>query len=72
MKELAQEGTTMIVVTHEMKFAREAATHVVFMAVGVVVEEGRAEEIFTAPKEERTRRFLQYILPEEYAAAVLI
>ncbi len=72
MKELAQEGTTMIVVTHEMKFAREAATHVVFMADGVVVEEGRAEEIFTAPKEERTRRFLQYILPEEYAAAVLI
>ena len=67
MKKLAQEaGTTMIVVTHEMKFAREVASHVIFMADGVIVEEGSAEDIFTRPREERTRTFLQRILPEEY------
>lgn len=67
MKELAQEdGTTMIVVTHEMKFAKDVATHVVFMADGVVVEEGTSEDIFTRPKEERTRKFLKRILPEDY------
>ena len=72
MRQLAKEGTTMIVVTHEMKFAREVASHVVFMADGKVVEEGSAEEIFIKPKEERTRKFLQRILPEEYEAAALI
>ena len=72
MRQLAEEGTTMIVVTHEMKFAREAASHVVFMAEGKVVEEGSAEEIFLKPKEERMRKFLQRILPEEYEAAALI
>ena len=72
MRQLAEEGTTMIVVTHEMKFAREVASHVVFMAEGKVVEEGSAEEIFVHPKEERTRKFLQRILPEEYEAAALI
>ncbi len=67
MKELAQEdGTTMIVVTHEMKFAKDVATHVVFMADGVVVEEGTSEDIFTRPKEERTKKFLKRILPEDY------
>ena len=67
MKELAQEdGTTMIVVTHEMKFAKDVATHVVFMADGVVVEEGTSEDIFTRPKEERTRKFLKRILPQDY------
>ena len=72
MKTLAEEGTTMIVVTHEMKFAQEVATHVVFMSDGVIVEEGGAKEIFTAPREERTRRFLRRILPEEYEPAALI
>ena len=72
MKTLAEEGTTMIVVTHEMKFAQEVATHVVFMSDGVIVEEGSAHEIFTAPREERTRRFLRRVLPEEYEPAALI
>ena len=72
MKQLAREGTTMIVVTHEMKFAQEVATQVVFMSDGVIVEAGGAHEIFTAPREERTRRFLRRILPEEYEPAVLI
>lgn len=64
MRELAKEGTTMIVVTHEMKFAQDVATKVVFMDGGVVVEEGSAEQIFTRPKEERTRQFLMRILPD--------
>ena len=72
MKQLAKEGTTMIVVTHEMKFAQDVATHVIFMSDGVIVEEGSAKEIFTAPREERTRRFLRRILPEEYEPAALI
>lgn len=55
----------MVVVTHEMKFAREAATRVVFMDGGVIVEEGSPEEIFTHPKEARTRRFLRRILDRE-------
>ena len=72
MKTLAEEGTTMIVVTHEMKFAQEVGTHVIFMSDGVIVEEGSAHEIFTAPREERTRRFLRRVLPEEYEPAALI
>ena len=72
MKTLAEEGTTMIVVTHEMKFAQEVGTHVIFMSDGVIVEEGSAHEIFTAPCEERTRRFLRRVLPEEYEPAALI
>lgn len=62
IKELAREGTTMIVVTHEMSFAEEAASQVVFMDGGVVVEKGAPAEIFNHPKEERTRKFLQRIL----------
>lgn len=62
IKELAREGTTMIVVTHEMSFAEEAASQVVFMDGGVVVEKGTPAEIFNHPKEERTRKFLQRIL----------
>ncbi len=54
----------MIVVTHEMKFAQDVATKVVFMDGGVVVEEGTPKEIFTTPKEERTREFLMRILPD--------
>lgn len=59
MAKLAKTGTTMVVVTHEMGFAREVASRVVFMEGGVIVEEGTAEEIFTNPKEERTRQFLK-------------
>jgi L-cystine transport system ATP-binding protein len=61
MKDLAGEGMTMIVVTHEMRFAREAADEVIFMDQGVVVERDKPEEIFTNPKEERTKKFLNMI-----------
>ncbi|MDE6069254.1 MAG: amino acid ABC transporter ATP-binding protein [Treponemataceae bacterium] len=62
IKELAKEGTTMIVVTHEMSFAEEAASQVVFMDGGVVVEKGSPSQIFNHPTEERTKKFLQRIL----------
>jgi L-cystine transport system ATP-binding protein len=61
MKDLAQEGMTMIVVTHEMRFAREAADEVIFMDQGVIVEKGKPEDIFTNPKEDRTKQFLNRI-----------
>ena len=64
MKDLAAEGTTMIVVTHEMKFAQEVANKVIFMDGGLVVEEGTADEIFRHPKEPRTQQFLRRILPD--------
>jgi general L-amino acid transport system ATP-binding protein len=62
MKELAREGMTMIVVTHEMGFAREVADRVVFMADGQIVEVGTPEHFFTAPTEDRTKLFLSQIL----------
>lgn len=62
MKELAAGGMTMIVVTHEMGFARDVADRVVFMADGVVLEEGKPGEIFTNPKQQRTREFLNCVL----------
>jgi ABC-type polar amino acid transport system ATPase subunit len=62
MRQLAAEGMTMIVVTHEMGFARDVADRVLFMADGVVVEEGTPEQIFKTPRHERTRQFLQTIL----------
>ena len=65
MKELAKSGLTMIVVTHEMAFARDVANKIVFMDGGVIVEEGKPEQIFTAPKEERTRAFLSRMLAEK-------
>ena len=65
MKQFAKQGVTMIVVTHEMQFAREVASQVIFMADGVVVEKGTPEEIFDHPKEETTRKFLKRILKEE-------
>ncbi len=65
MKQLAHEGVTMIVVTHEMNFAREVANEVLFMADGVVVETGTPEDIFDHPKKERTKTFLRRILKEE-------
>jgi glutamine transport system ATP-binding protein len=58
MKQLAEEGMTMVVVSHEMGFAREVADHVIFMDQGVIVEEGRPAELFEHPKEVRTRAFL--------------
>jgi polar amino acid transport system ATP-binding protein len=62
MLDLAREGMTMVVVTHEMGFAREVADHVVFMDEGVIVETGDPKTFFGRPREERTRRFLDKIL----------
>lgn len=62
MKSLAREGMTMVVVTHEMGFARDVANKVLFMEKGVIAEEGTPEEIFTNPKNERTKEFLSRIL----------
>jgi polar amino acid transport system ATP-binding protein len=62
MKTLAREGMTMIVVTHEMGFAREVSDRVIFMDEGAIVEEGTAEHFFTNPVEERTKLFLSQIL----------
>lgn len=62
MKQLAAEHMTMIIVTHEMRFASEVADRVLFMDDGVVVEEGPPSEIFTAPRQERTRSFLKKYL----------
>ena len=62
MKELAHEGMTMVLVTHEMGFAREVADRVIFMADGKIVEEGTPAEIFTNPKQPRTKDFLAKVL----------
>ena len=62
MKQLAREGMTMVVVTHEMGFAREVADRVLFMDQGKVVEEGTPEHFFTNPQEERTKAFLRQVL----------
>ncbi|MBA9028416.1 amino acid ABC transporter ATP-binding protein [Peribacillus huizhouensis] len=62
MKELAREGMTMVIVTHEMGFAREVADRVVMLADGNIIEEGHPEDIFTNPKHERTQRFLNQLL----------
>ena len=62
MKDLAKEGMTMVVVTHEMGFAREVADRVVFMADGVIAEEGTPEVIFENPHNPRTKQFLQCVL----------
>lgn len=62
IKELADEGWTMVIVTHELAFAREAADHVLFLDGGIVVEEGHPAQLLSRPKAERTRRFLERIL----------
>jgi polar amino acid transport system ATP-binding protein len=62
MGALAREGMTMIVVTHEMSFARQVADRLIFMANGYIVEEGSPEDIFSAPREEKTKRFLTHVL----------
>ena len=58
MKRLAQDGLTMIIVTHEMAFARDVSKHVIFMANGVIVEEGEPKKLFQDPKDALTRDFL--------------
>lgn len=62
MRNLAKEGMTMVIVTHEMAFARDVADRVVFMADGYIVEEGDPKEVFSNPKEERTKAFLSRFL----------
>jgi polar amino acid transport system ATP-binding protein len=62
MRELAKEGMTMLVVTHEMGFAREVANEVIFMDQGAIVEQGPAKQVIDSPKEERTKRFLGQVL----------
>lgn len=62
MKDLAHDGMTMAVVTHEMGFAREVATRVLFMDEGIIMEQGTPQQIFTDPKEERTKSFLASVL----------
>jgi polar amino acid transport system ATP-binding protein len=62
MKSLAQAGMTMLVVTHEMGFAREVADKVVFMYDGSILETGRPKDMFTNPSNDRTRQFLQSVL----------
>lgn len=64
IRKIAKEGITMIVVTHEMGFARDVANHVVFMDEGVIVEQGPPSELFHHPREERTKQFLKRITPE--------
>lgn len=61
IKELAQDGMTMAVVTHEMAFAREVADRIIFMADGVIVEEGPPEQFFTQPKTDRAKKFLKIL-----------
>ncbi len=64
MRNLAKEGVTMVVVTHEMSFAQDVASKVIFMDGGVIVESGTPEEFFTRPKEERTKQFLKRVIGE--------
>ena len=64
MKKLAQDGMTMVVVTHEMAFAREVSDRVVFMDKGVILEQGTPAEVFGNPKEARTREFLARYLDD--------
>jgi polar amino acid transport system ATP-binding protein len=61
MRDLAEQGMTMAVVTHEMGFARQVADRVIFMDHGVIVEEGTPQQIFGAPREERTQEFLRLV-----------
>ncbi|WP_353649046.1 amino acid ABC transporter ATP-binding protein [Nakamurella sp. A5-74] len=63
MAELKSDGMSMVVATHEMAFARQVADRVVFLSGGEIVEQGPPEQLFTAPKDERTRRFLRRVLP---------
>ncbi|NIK79509.1 L-cystine transport system ATP-binding protein [Paenibacillus castaneae] len=64
IRKIAKEGITMIIVTHEMSFAQDVASHVVFMDEGIIVEQGNPRDLFRSPKEERTKQFLKRITPE--------
>lgn len=68
MRDLAEAGMTMIIVTHELGFAREVAHRAVLMANGGIIEQGRPEALFNSPKEERTKQFLKAILNHEVSA----
>lgn len=71
MKQLAEDGVTMVVVTHEMSFARDVANHVIFMENGYIVEEGHPSDFFTNPKEERSKQFLARIIPDLYLDPII-
>jgi len=62
MRQLADDGMTMVVVTHEMGFARDVADHLIFMDGGVIVEQGRPADVLTRPQHERTQAFLARVL----------
>jgi cystine transport system ATP-binding protein len=64
IQELAEEGWTMVIVTHELAFARQVADEVIFMDGGLVVERGPAAEVLRAPRQERTRQFVRRLLHE--------
>jgi polar amino acid transport system ATP-binding protein len=68
MRRLAAEGMTMVVVTHEMGFARDVADRVIFMDNGAIVEEAHPSQVFTAPRSPRTRQFLQSVLNRNSSA----
>lgn len=65
IKDLARQHITMVVVTHEMNFAKEVANRVIFMADGIIVEQGTPEEIFRNPQNERTKKFLRQLNASE-------
>lgn len=65
MTDLAKKGMTMLVVTHEMWFAKEVADRVIFMDEGVILEEASPDVMFSSPKEERTMAFLKQVLPQQ-------
>jgi polar amino acid transport system ATP-binding protein len=62
MRELADDGMTMVVVTHEMQFARDVSDHLVVMADGAILEQGHPDQVFTDPEQARTRQFLRAVL----------
>ncbi|BBI35555.1 amino acid ABC transporter ATP-binding protein [Cohnella abietis] len=67
IRQIAQEGITMVIVTHELAFAQEVANHVIFMEDGQIVEEGSPQELFVSPREERTKQFLNRFRQVEYS-----
>ena len=66
IKKVAEQGVPVLIVTHEIDFAREVSNKVIFMENGTVVEEGTPREIFVEPKQERTKQFIARILPADY------
>ncbi len=66
IRSLAEQGMTMVIVTHEMQFARDISTEVVMMDKGLVIEKGTSDEFFQHPREERTRQFLRRVMPVLY------